>query len=170
MRYPLLEAQAKGRPLTELAVQVTFPYETTRRRLTETTIYFDGISEDMIEVFTWGQCATLASALWEHTAWDFASVWSPSGGWQHVGLVHPTSRFVDLWGASTWEEALKREVPGARIEMSSLDELFNVSMMPRSGRVRDFEGMTPLYAEAVLFLAEQILSAPSCAAGLERAA
>jgi hypothetical protein len=177
MRYPLLEKAARGRPLTEMSVEVRMPRNSTRRKITGGVIHFDHVSEDMVEMFAYGECTILATALYQITGWEFANVWAPRCGkppsscsrssdcWNHVGVVIPgIGDFLDIRGPQTWPEALLHQRPGAFIEKTTLEQLSGEYYVPSSGRVDGFYDMHhsfqmhPLFGEAVLFLAEQIVA------------
>lgn len=194
MRYPLLEGIAKGRDLTEITVRVAMPRATTRRDLTSVEIRFDQVTDDMIEAFANGECTILATALHQITGWPFLNVLFDcqlDGCWHHIGVSTPDGGFLDIRGPRAphaacdrlpgeesfpRKESLANQHPGTRywLQEASLPRLANDGYVPHSGRVQDFasmiESFDPLFGEAALFLAEQIIAAPDWGVLLERAA
>jgi hypothetical protein len=132
---------------------------TVRQRLTEVEIRFDRLTDDVIEVFRYGDCARLAVAVNDLTGWPFAVVWCSSYQWNHVGTWTPDGKFFDVRGARSEDVALAEgacggcDGSGSRIATADYQELLDIGAAWHLYT----HPAPPLYAEAISYLAERLI-------------
>lgn len=158
-RYPLLSAGVArfgDYPLHMLVVDVVLNVPTTRRKLARVNLSPGVVDDQALEYFGYGACCLLAAAMHEQSGWDMAVAYSRHGRdttWNHMGVVAPDGRFLDIKGLRTVRSVID-QYDADGVARVTLDYATEAKAIPAGGW---HSQSVPIVVELIRYFADTLL-------------